>query len=338
MGTPPRAWGGHQCADHLPANCREHPHVRGEDRRRLRDQRREPGTPPCVWGGRRRPNGRGSGRGNTPTCVGRTWKTRLARSARREHPHVRGEDNSHMSNPLPEPGTPHARGEDTTPDVAAWEASGTPPRAWGGLCRFGDPPVGFGNTPHVRGEDRTDAKKYRSPLGTPPRAWGGPLAARSGVVRVGNTPTCVGRTTRPRHPRREAREHPHVRGEDQRCTGQPWTPAGTPPRAWGGRRITATIALTMGNTPTCVGRTWSPTSRRSPRWEHPHVRGEDLPVATHCVHVRETPPRAWGGHTVHDPRVEGVGNTPTCVGRTDPGRTSGHLPRKHPHVRGEDAC
>ncbi len=71
--------------------------------------------------------------------------------------------------------------------------------------------------------------------------------------------------------------------------------------------------------------------------KHPHGRGEDSGHGHRRTRGRETPPQAWGRHsivtrTLHEPR-----NTPTGVGKT-PHRTRHRPPhRKHPHGRREDS-
>ncbi len=137
-GAPPRAWGGP--LHHVQRNPRirstptcvgrttgvpeqgdtstEHPHVRGEDTKRIGLPYAVDGAPPRAWGGRLPPPRlRGAVR-STPTCVGRTRSTTSTRASSTEHPHVRGEDCRGSSRPRP-PG-------------------GAPPRAWGG--RHGPPP------------------------------------------------------------------------------------------------------------------------------------------------------------------------------------------------------
>ncbi len=54
--------------------------------------------------------------------------------------------------------------------------------------------------------------------------------------------------------------------------------------------------------------------------------------------IPETPPRAWGRPFITKPLLLDEGNTPTCVGKTPGRRTRAPAARKHPHVRGEDAC
>ena len=66
------------------------------------------------------------------------------------------------------------------------------------------------------------------------------------------------------------------------------------------------------------------------------MRGEDNGLAVLNPFIVETPPHAWGrrrGPAVHD---GASGNTPTCVGKTLLVQNRGHMPEKHPHMRGED--
>ena len=50
----------------------------------------------------------------------------------------------------------------------------------------------------------------------------------------------------------------------------------------------------------------------------------------------ETPPRMWGRPMGLFFSPERLGNTPTCVGKTNPASTSRRPQRKHPHACGED--
>ncbi len=131
-GAPPRAWGGRHggppqghphrstptCVGRTqgwpgPACSRpEHPHVRGEDIPRCPLYCPSSGAPPSAWGGRGDVARDGHVERSTPTCVGRTPRSRWRFRRTAEHPHVRGED---ASSPKPTAGR-----------------RGAPPRAWGG--------------------------------------------------------------------------------------------------------------------------------------------------------------------------------------------------------------
>ena len=131
---------------------------------------------------------------------------------------------------------------------------------------------------------------------TPPRAWG--------------------RLNSRRYSRRYSRKHPHVRGEDHLSIISSTLSIGNTPTCVGKTERGRFAVASDGNTPTCVGKT-----EIEPVWveieeKHPHVRGEDS--AFHCPAATspETPPRAWGRPA--SPHLSSL----SC--------------RKHPHVRGED--
>ena len=85
-----------------------------------------------------------------------------------------------------------------------------------------------------------------------------------------------------------------------------------------------------------MGKTRCPRQCRPFARKHPHVRGEDLASSGASMLASETPPRAWGRPFCCPLGFRVIGNTPTCVGKTQQKapRRSGW--RKHPHVRGED--
>ena len=194
IGSPPRAWGGRRssrrrcrshritptCVGRTHASCSpvsaraDHPHVRGEDDGRTPGAGARLGSPPRAWGGPARPYASARRSRITPTCVGRTTRSRRRPRAGRDHPHVRGEDG----------------------ELGAARAGvrGSPPRAWGGPQRGRRPqprqritPTCVGRTrqrsyqgrrsldhPHVRGEDGRSRVEIGAKAGSPPRAWGGP--------------------------------------------------------------------------------------------------------------------------------------------------------------------
>ena len=132
----------------------------------------------------------------------------------KKHPHVRGEDISHLSSSL--------------------SNSETLPRAWGrpiaspsSVINDGNTPTCVGKTPsqaicisicwkhpHVRGEDPDGSGTAFLGIETPPRAWGRLLRNPSRAGKAGNTPTCVGKTLADAPGAAACRKHPHVRGED----------------------------------------------------------------------------------------------------------------------------
>ena len=129
-----------------------------------------------------------------------------------------------------------------------------------------------------------------------------------------------------------------MRGEH--CGSSPpgsWL-AGSPPRAWGARRLAADVEAVHRFTPTCVGSTTSRTCTGPNDAVHPHVRGEHAKQVQQRRRQRGSPPRAWGAPgcwtaTPRRPRF-----TPTCVGSTVRGAAPITTPPVHPHVRGEHSA
>ena len=174
----------------------KHPHLRGENPRQCSRERRTLETSPPAWG-KQRPHGlQELGAGNIPTCVGKTSSTGRARSSRRKHPHLRGENG----------GKPNF-------DAPGIETS---PPAWGKLdfltssCSIaGNIPTCVGKTdpedededeerkhPHLRGENNELAALALAEAETSPPAWGKPGNALRINLRRRNIPTCVGKTAR----------------------------------------------------------------------------------------------------------------------------------------------
>ncbi len=91
-----------------------------------------------------------------------------------------------------------------------------------------------------------------------------------------------------------------------------------------------------GNTPTCVGKTKLSAVNLKQNKKHPHLRGEDHWSQDYAQYHRETPPPAWGRPSARHSVSPYLGNTPTCVGKTDYAAEARWMLQKHPHLRGED--
>ena len=174
------------------------------------------------------------------------------------------------------------------------ELRGSPPRAWGRRrastkalpwMRFTPTCVGKAIStsstrshrmvhPHVRGEGWRLGRSADGCIGSPPRAWG----RRTLSTRIRQfarfTPTCVGKAQPASAGGRPSAVHPHVRGEGVEIAARLHTSPGSPPRAWGRRRVDPGGGDEARFTPTCVGKA--------------------------CADIRErilgygSPPRAWG--------------------------------------------
>ena len=253
------------------------------------------------------------------------------------------------------PDHPHVRGEHSDQWSGSGGQCGSPPRAWGtrqrsapGPSRSRITPTCVGNTrpgkpirrlpgdhPHVRGEHIIGGLDDDVGRGSPPRAWGTRPAGLCGCWCCRITPTCVGNTGRRVRPGCHGTDHPHVRGEHSLTSSCKASICGSPPRAWGTRLVGQAHRAGRRITPTCVGNTSTQIPKSAGPSDHPHVRGEHLPLLPSTNPHIGSPPRAWGTPVPFMPACAIVGITPTCVGNTQR-RMIHDLPRQdHPHVRGE---
>ena len=88
-------------------------------------------------------------------------------------------------------------------------------------------------------------------------------------------------------------------------------------------------------TPACAGNRYSITSRRSPRWDHPRVCGEQSTTVSGMTTSRGSPPRVRGtvqGHVQHH-YIDGI--TPACAGNSGPAPPRVPPSPDHPRVCGE---
>ncbi len=131
-------------------------------------------TPPRAWGRLPVTRSTKAPRGNTPTCMGKTYLEVHQRRSLRKHPHVHGED---------------LYGSPPTEELLE-----TPPRAWGRLRELRHVLRSGEKHPHVHGEDSPVTRSTKDPPETPPRAWGRHRAPVNTGINIRNTPTCMGKT------------------------------------------------------------------------------------------------------------------------------------------------
>ena len=209
---------------------------------------------------------------------------------------------------------PHSCGEDHPPGRRNEHHLETPPLVWGRPSAalsawrvFGNTPTRVGKTsfgrlrarklkkhPHSCGED--PPSQFRRAVGqeTPPLVWGRQSASERSGVGSRNTPTRVGKTANPCQTNASNRKHPHSCGEDLVDPAAVCAVLETPPLVWGRRSGTVPLAGQQRNTPTRVGKTWTPSFSSLANEKHPHSCGEDLHwIATGGTN-EETPPLVWG--------------------------------------------
>ena len=150
-GSPPRVWGNRdrrqrvrlayrftptcvgkslqECLPRMPHSV--HPHVCGEIKATLNLRHGVRGSPPRVWGNRRRAGIAAHVQRFTPTCVGKSISFSFIMPRIAVHPHVCGEIGD---------------GRRRTA-----EHDGSPPRVWGNRGRFSRACLNHGSPPRVWG-------------------------------------------------------------------------------------------------------------------------------------------------------------------------------------------
>ncbi len=224
-----------------------------------------------------------------------------------------------------------AGGVPFTPNTSPY---GSPPRAWGRLEvaveitaieRFTPTCVGTASGPrrlvsiravhpHVRGDGAQFGRDVLRVDGSPPRAWGRQADQDGRHAGQRFTPTCVGTAPTPPTPIGRPAVHPHVRGDGGVVWCAGGAGGGSPPRAWGRRRILHDAWGTRRFTPTCVGTAATVSRCWLRRPVHPHVRGDGAPTRVVVTPDAGSPPRAWGRQAIDLLAACRPRFTPTCVG------------------------
>ncbi|SDQ03930.1 hypothetical protein SAMN05428996_0014 [Quadrisphaera sp. DSM 44207] len=313
-GSPPRAWG--RLRDHhlwsagagITPTCmgtatgisgwtrspRDHPHVHGDGSRNALSDRASTGSPPRAWGRRTDALDALVDRRITPTCMGTAvGYVRIARS-NWDHPHVHGDGRCCLTQVSSTPGSP--------------------PRAWGRHHLARSRVQIRRITPTCMGTAANRRAARRASGGSPPRAWGRRHPARPRRDGVGITPTCMGTARRGPPRARQLGDHPHVHGDGEGVSSSRGGSGGSPPRAWGRRRMRSSSSMISRITPTCMGTAGPGGPRTGTARDHPHVHGDGQDDVRSILWGVGSPPRAWGRRLLAGDGGRPHRITPTCMG------------------------
>ena len=227
--------------------------MRGEQFSKITESVQLIGSPPRARGAATRHATVRHWRGITPACAGSSRGFRSPRKSRRDHPRVRGEQWRAMEDRGSLPGSPpRARGAES-----AWSDAepfgGITPACAGSRSRRKATFRISTDHPRVRGEQTSSQSLSTGCDGSPPRARGAEGEGPRHDVRPGITPVCAGSSLPAGRPRRPARDHPRVRGEQTTRPGQFLPRAGSPPRARGAGAEAHRDPAGLGITPACAG-------------------------------------------------------------------------------------
>ena len=230
----------------------------------------------------------------TPACAGSTWRPRLPRARRTDHPRLRGE---HICS-----GVRWGIGHGSPPP-----AQGAPSQAAGQLSRVRITPACAGSTagpgppdhpvldhPRLRGEHGPGGDPLMLADGSPPPARGarGPGGPGGGRRRI--TPACAGSTWGQCQRGQQTADHPRLHGEHTARSIFCDSDAGSPPPARGARRATLPLPDAVRITPACAGSTHPGPF---PEWsgaDHPRLRGEHFATCNPRSLMHGSPPTARG--------------------------------------------
>ena len=145
------------------------------------------GAPPGAGHSGRRP-------GTIPACAGSTLRRDGGLQPFRDHPRVRGEHSTGISNnPMRRGPSPRARGAPRD-HRHRHDRAGTIPACAGSTAASARPWRWRWDHPRVRGEHTTNRCRYRRCLGPSPRAWGALFGLVAAAGEPGTIPACVGST------------------------------------------------------------------------------------------------------------------------------------------------
>ena len=205
--------------------------------------------------------------------------------------------------------------------------------------KTGIPPISamsIRDHPRMRGEDTRNRQPFQTNFGSPPHARGRRFAVASHRDNKGITPACAGKTRRaPAAPGR-TRDHPRMRGEDERRRLLADHEAGSPPHARGRLRPRNRPVAHTGITPACAGKTRPDHRRRNGLPDHPRMRGEDALYWRRNSDYYGSPPHARGRLVEEFSGGWCGGITPACAGKTSYWPTIPWANPDHPRMRGED--
>ena len=168
----------------------------------------------------------------------------------------------------------------------------------------------------MRGENDLAKRLAKNGQGSPPHARGKHRTGNSASSRNGITPACAGKTTTRAWRTPTERDHPRMRGENDRDANVCCAEEGSPPHARGKRRRNELHDRIPRITPACAGK----TRLRDPGYDrladHPRMRGENAVQTTADGKVAGSPPHARGKPALKPAFEPCVGITPACAGKT----------------------
>ena len=335
-GSPPHAWGQSFCVysstvcarftptcvgtivqgRRLQGHIAVHTHMRGDNYEANPIPIVDGGSPPHAWGQLQPPRRILGPNRFTPTCVGTIQCPCAGCSGWAVHPHMRGDNESHLQAlPWLLGSPPHAWGQCNTP-APVLSMFWFTPTCVGTMVAAQALPLHFSVHPHMRGDNDVDSFIRLHQTGSPPHAWGQFVQRRVVCVLGRFTPTCVGTIALDMNTNRLS--------------------SGSPPHAWGQFFTGSEYIGRLRFTPTCVGTISASMPCSFAAAVHPHMRGDNNPMSRNSSVLPGSPPHAWRQYQRVFKHATNFRFTPTCVGTIEPAGRGSAAPPVHPHMRGDN--
>ena len=209
-----------------------------------------------------------------PAYAGSTGNGRGPEIPRRDHPRIRGEHHSRVSESVRQAGSsPHTRGAPGSSSPAR-RRRGIIPAYAGSTRPWSRSPGGSRDHPRIRGEHLRGGPALGLPLGSSPHTRGARGLARPRLAEHPIIPAYAGSTTGSVGFVTSHWDHPRIRGEH---------------REWARSRNTA-----AGSSPHTRGAPKTPTGRSPEQPDHPRIRGEHAPAVDVDVTFQGSSPHTRG--------------------------------------------
>ena len=128
------------------------------------------------------------------------------------------------------------------------------------------------------GKNQNKSSRELITMGSPPRVREKLDSKTLDCTVSGITPACAGKTLTVSDYHKETRDHPRVCGKNTKCVCTQGLNPGSPPRVREKPADTSWEVLGRGITPACAGKTYSTSTIRNSKRDHPRVCGKNLMV------------------------------------------------------------
>jgi len=276
-----------------------------------------------------------NGLGIIPAYAGSTRWRRRSWPDNSDHPRIRGEHPVHTRKGWVSVGSsPHTRG---APGPACRPIRGRRiiPAYAGSTVAMVSRETPCRDHPRIRGEHVPVAQRGYLPEGSSPHTRGAREDAAWVEGAGGIIPAYAG-STNPSHIRVTSfPDHPRIRGEHVICRGDPPELRGSSPHTRGALSMRSAYSIQSRIIPAYAGSTPDASPRRTPRSDHPRIRGEHLTKAGSARVRVGSSPHTRGALLHHQQRRDRRRIIPAYAGSTHQPASADPLgDGSSPHTRG----